>query len=49
MSHMQAEKFPVVQHQHEQSARTESGALREGWFQNDLYSDDADPGLHNLR
>lgn len=49
MSLMQAERSSLVQQHHEQSARTESGALREGWFQNDLYTDDADPGLHNFR
>ena len=39
----------LMQQQAEPGARTESGMLRQGWFQNDLYSDDADPNLHNPR
>ena len=48
-SSMQALRPSLIQQQAEPGARTESGMLRQGWFQNDLYSDDADPNLHNPR
>lgn len=46
---MQALRPSLIRQQAEPGARTESGMLRQGWFQNDLYSDDADPNLHNPR